>query len=324
MLTPEENTGFTPRDLKWGIIVGFAATTQVFEPMKDTKINAIAHYFHANIQRIKSMLVTPTLIGDLTMDIQRCYDFAELQLTKTLTDPLVRDFSIANPEIAVLANSIFHKNNSEMDEAEKQGGDLWNKFILDSLNRGTAPVIILQGTGSGVGLDAMLSAAITGTWTAYETMAGDLWETALNIHPNTLAELRGKKKRHQNISPDEDDDDKENKKSVLLSEILRFQFDLRNNMGSVHRRQRLFDRLSGIREAYAQAFSKDYADIDKALAAQGIDALNAVRNLIVHRTGIVDDNYERKCKYLPVPKAELGEPLLLDGEITTDLMISEL
>ena len=190
MLTPEENTGFTPRDLKWGIIVGFAATTQVFEPMKDTKINAIAHYFHANIQRIKSMLVTPTLIGDLTMDIQRCYDFAELQLTKTLTDPLVRDFSIANPEIAVLANSIFHKNNSEMDEAEKQGGDLWNKFILDSLNRGTAPVIILQGTGSGVGLDAMLSAAITGTWTAYETMAGDLWETALNIHPNTLAELR--------------------------------------------------------------------------------------------------------------------------------------
>jgi hypothetical protein len=207
-----------------------------------------------------------------------------------------------------------------MDEGEKQGGDLWNKFIIDSLNRGTAPVIILQGTGSGVGLDAMLSAAITGTWTAFETMAGDLWETALNVHPNILAQLRGKKKR-QDAGPDEDDDDKENKKYVPLSEILRFQYDLRNNMGSVHRRQRLFDRLSGIREAYSQAFSKDFADVDKALSPQGIDALNAVRNLIVHRSGVVDQDYERKCKYLPVPKAELGKPILLDGEITRGLML---
>src|SRR4051795_12792316 len=33
----------------------------------------------------------------------------------------------------------------------------------------------------------MLTAPVTGTWTAIEALVGDLWETALNCHPKTLA-----------------------------------------------------------------------------------------------------------------------------------------
>lgn len=322
MLTPDD-VNPPIHDLKWGHIVGFAATTQVFPPMKNPEINAIADNFHTNIQRIKSMLVTPTLIGDLTMDIQRCYDYAELQITKTISDPILREFSQAPAEIAKLANSIFHLNNKEMIEAQEQGGPAWEEYFLASLNRGTAPVIMLQITASGAGLEAMLSGAITGTWTAYETMAGDLWETAVNVHPKTLAELKGKKKRKEN--PDDEDEEtvspKENLKQVLLSEILRHQYDIRNKMGSVHREQRRFDTLSGIREAYRMAFCKKYADVDAALDDKSIDAVNAVRNLIVHRSGIVDQDYEKQSKFLPIPKAKQGEPILLDGEIAMDLMI---
>jgi len=80
-------------------------------------------------------------------------------------------------------------------------------------------------------------------------MAGDLWETAVNIHPSVLAELRGKRKRQESQSQASEADDKESRKFVQLSEILRHQFDIRNKMGSVHRNQRRFDSLTGIREA---------------------------------------------------------------------------
>jgi hypothetical protein len=86
---------------------------------------------------------------------------------------------------------------------------------------------MLQGTPSGVGLEAMLSSALTGTWTAFETMAGDLWETAVNIHPAVLAELRGKRKRQENPPQDSETDEKESRKFVQLSEVLRHDFDLR-------------------------------------------------------------------------------------------------
>jgi hypothetical protein len=324
MLSPDDPKTYPVHDLKWGEIVGFAATSQVPPQFKSEKIAFVAGNFYNNIQRIKYMLVTPTLIGDLTMDIQRCVDFAEFTVTKSMSDPIIRDYSTLPDEVTKLANQIFHMNNNEMFEAQAQaqGGDAWEKFYLASLNRGTQPVMLLQGTPSGVGLEAMLSSALTGTWTAFETMAGDLWEVALNIHPSILAELRGKRKRPENRTPDSNAEDKESQKSVQLSEILRYQFDLREKMGSVHRNQRRFDSLSGIREAYRLAFSRNYEIIDEAVDYNGLDALNAVRNLIVHKAGIVDREYLKRADTLNIPVAEVGKPILLDGNLVMEMMIS--
>jgi hypothetical protein len=321
MLTPDDHKTYPTHDLKWGEIVGFAATNQVLEEFKNLEIGAIADNFNNNIQRIKSMLVTPTLIGDLTMDIQRCVDFAEFTVTKTMRDPIIRDYSMLPNDVTKLADHLFHTNNNEMFEAQEQGGDRWQEFYLASLNRGTQPVIMLQGTPSATGLEAMLSSALTGTWTAFETMAGDLWETALNLHPAILAELRGKKKRDGKTEPDPSEPS-ESLRHVQLSEVLRYQFDLRNKMGSVHRNQRRFDNLTGIREAYRLAFSKDAVEIDRGIDYNGLDALNAVRNLIVHRAGIVDREYKKRAGYLKIPDAAIGNPILLDGQITMEMMIS--
>jgi hypothetical protein len=322
MSSPDDFTTYPVHDLKWGEIVGFAATNQVMPEFKHQEIASIANNFNNNIQRIKQMLVTPTLVGDLTMDIQRCVDFAEYTITKSVSDPITRDYSKLPQKITTLANQIFHMNNDEMFKAQAQGGDVWREFYLASLNRGTQPVIMLQRTPSGVGLEAMLSSALTGTWTAFETMAGDLWETAVNIHPSVLAELRGKRKRQESQSQASEADDKESRKFVQLSEILRHQFDIRNKMGSVHRNQRRFDSLTGIREAYRLAFCRNYETIDEALDYNGLDALNAVRNLIVHRAGIVDREYLKRADTLKIPTAEIGEPILLDGNLTMELMIS--
>jgi hypothetical protein len=45
--------------------------------------------------------------------------------------------------------------------------------------------------------------------------------------------------------------------------------------------------------------------------------------LIVHRAGIVDQTYYDKSKYLTViPKAEIGDPILLNGSRVSALMLA--
>ena len=92
---------------------------------------------------------------------------------------------------------------------------------------------------STLGHEAWLGSQITGTWTAFEAMAGDLWEAALNYKPRELAKLSGSK--HGKDS-----------KQIGLDQIQRYNFDLSTHMGTIFvgTNKYQFDRLSGIREAY--------------------------------------------------------------------------
>jgi hypothetical protein len=321
-----------PRDLKWGVLVGFAAVTPKLPDLKDksSPLNAVADNFLRNIQRINWMILAPSLVGDLTINIQRCFDLAEVTLTGTMNTTIMS--SAQHPrqtEIAALAQRIFHQDHQEKFRAV--GTPQWGEFILASLEQGTQPVQMIAGTGAPArqGLEAMLSSCVTGTWTAFETMAGDLWEAALNIHPSGLAELKGKRKRlfkggaledEPPSSDDEESDDTHSIKSVPLSEIMRHGYRIEHRMGSVLRTRRRFDHLAGIREAYALAFPNKAEEIDKLLKYDGLDALNAVRNLLVHRSGIVDRTYERKARILQIPTAPVGSEIFLDGEIIKEMM----
>jgi hypothetical protein len=231
-------------------------------------------------------------------------------------------------EISALAQQIFHLNNREILGAV--GTPQYEQFVLNAIDQGTQPVQMLAGGAPArQGLEAMLSSCMTGTWTAFETMAGDLWETALNMHPKGLAELQGKRKRllkgaeidsDAAANSEQDDSDGANLKSVPLNEILRHEFKIEHRMGSVLRTRQRFDHLAGIREAYSLAFSRKADDIDVMLKQDSLDAVNAVRNLIVHRSGVVDQTYERKAKFLKIPTSPIGFPIFLDGEIVRKLM----
>jgi hypothetical protein len=223
---------------------------------------------------------------------------------------------------------IFHLNTQGILGA--MGTAEYEQFVMNAIDYGTQPVVLLASRGAPArnGLEAMLSSCITGIWTAFETMAGDLWEAALNVHPSGLAELKGKRKRLLKDSDDtdapaadnQDDTDAANIKSVPLNEILRHQFKIEDKMGSVLRTRRRFDHLAGIKEAYALAFHKKSELIDGLLQQKAIEALNVVRNLIVHRSGIVDQTYDRKARSLGIPTASIGSPIFLDGQIVRDLM----
>src|SRR5208282_4159608 len=102
--------------------------------------------------------------------------------------------------------------------------------------------------------------------------------------------------------------------------IIRPEYKIADRMGSVLRTRRRFDHFAGIPEAYALAFHNKADGVDKLLKYDGLDALNAVRNLLVHRSGIVDRTYERKARILQIPTAPVGSEISLDGVIIKEMM----
>ena len=140
-------------------------------------------------------------------------------------------------------------------------------------------------------VEAQLLSVILGIWTAFEVLAGDLWEQALNCHPKILADLKGNQNRISGKKPN---------RKIKVREDARFS------------------SLDGIRQAYSCAFPNSNAGtIDKILSSNALDTANLTRNLIVHKSAIVDAKYLDDCKsrgVKPLP-AKLGKQIMVDGHL---------
>jgi hypothetical protein len=216
---------------------------------------------------------------------------------------------------------------------------------LETLKYGTW---VLQQCSSALtfGIDAWLSALLLGTWTAFETLAGDLWVASVNAQPQYLAGLTGAADRidgaagakpepekagraadDENGEKSADDDPCEpfgDKKVALglMCKLTRGDYDLHSKMGHllVETERVKFTSLKSIREAYSLAFSEKVKRarthrIDAALAAPSLNALSAVRNLIVHKAGVADAAYVEDRKVAPTaPVLKEKEAIQLNGE----------
>ena len=176
------------------------------------------------------------------------------------------------------------------------------------LQRST-PFLAAVAVTLDAGVEAWLSAQIVNSWTAFETLAGDLWEAALNSHPHGLSDLKGK-----NV---------QGEKTVQIGLLQKYSFDVSKAMGALLKEKRPFDRLEDIRENYELAFYTDVAKISEALSNDLLDTLSSVRNLLVHRGGVVDERYLRRTKNLQLaPQAVIGERIKLDGDIVERLSLA--
>ena len=288
--------------------------------IKTTELEMVVKVFRYNMARVRMMMIMPAQVGDLGLRIQRCLDLAEFEATGKLP-------RIAAPTVGQIAQNfdqIWTATVAE-DSLIKKDSARWDQHVFDSLVKGLDPVVVLGNSGPTGGFQAMFASFIISTWTAIETMAGDLWETALNVHPQKLSRLAGSAKRLRKtnkssvIWPTPRISESESK-AVPLDLVQMHQFDLREKMGSVLRGRFGFSTLDGIREAYSSAFDRNYTDIDAALSNDALDALSAVRNVIVHRAAIADAEYARRAKYLPLPFRKEGIPIILEGKITVGLI----
>lgn len=180
---------------------------------------------------------------------------------------------------------------------------------------------IVPVVGAGVveqGVDALLYSLVTGAWSSFETLASELWEGAVNAHPQTLAYLRGRTQGRFTVDSSQKAAPSDQGRTIRLDDLERFNYAISEKMGTIHVEagKVSFDSLSGIREAYAAAFSSDYTSIDDPLKYEILDVASQVRHVIVHRAGKIDEDYLRKTQHLTTaPTGEVNQTLQLDGEV---------
>jgi hypothetical protein len=255
------------------------------------------------------------------------------------------------------------------DSKEQAGGDdepkeyrLLFGDLLDQSQMETSADIIFdmrtlmlfheRWSGLFDGVESVLTSMVVGAWTAFETLAGDLWIEAVNEFPSELAPLTGSPDRIHNYNPvasftdntdiekggsskpEEEEDHaavRSSGKKIPLSDLhklTRGSYEISDKMGELllFSGHVQFKTLTDIRLAYSLAFSEKYKKarpygIDESLANKGLDALSKVRNLLVHRSGVADRQYLRETKHLDLaPKLEITKRLVLDGEVTKKLI----
>ncbi len=261
------------------------------EPHRNTCLIPVAEAFHGNLTRLFS----------LPMSLMGMFAQGKASVTKTMGTQETTSETWANTNDIFVAMS---------ELTPKFGG--WFTHLMEM--------------------------QIVACWTAFETLAGDLWVAAVNAQPSPLAMLsgsrtriskgKGKRSDEAKFSPDESNapqDDKE----VSLSDIMRLSrgtYDISHCMGSLLKRRFKFTSLSGIRRAYGAAFDpkrqRELTEVlDGVLADSSFDALSAVRNLIVHKSGVADDDYLEDMKSAPAaPKLTIGQRLSVSGRLVCDLI----
>ena len=260
----------------------------------------------------------PAQVGNVTIKLHDTYMRSIFDVTGGL------DGNNVTPEqhkkIDLRSNEIFAEIAEEKLRLQKTAD--WDAHVYKNLTDGLIAVELMGADPHSVGmLQASMMSYVTTGWTIIETMSGDLWETALNAHPSSLANLTGSPKRLKGGQINKSSQASKESKSVQLDDISKHRFDISNKMGTILRTKFEFASLDGIREAYACAFTERSAQIDRALIDKSLDALNAVRNVIVHRDAQADSEYIRKIKFLSsIPKAEIGQHILLDGDVVVGLL----
>jgi hypothetical protein len=289
--------------------------------LKHQILGPVSDSMRFNSSRVRLLLLLPSSVGGFVKRLQRCLDVAEFEVTGTINK------TAPNMQSDVLQR--FHELLGQvLSEGEKlRGTPEWDKNVLQYHSDALEWVAAMADTPIGMlTFMPMFSAQLIGMWTAIESLFGDLWEAALNAHPAQLATLKGSPSRIKRLHATTKSNATSNSrpsesKQVPLDSIESHQFDIRTKMGTILRQRFEFTKLASVREAYSSAFDHKSSRIDAALGSNSLDALSAMRNVLVHKAGRADDEYVKRCAYLPtLPKTPKSQPILLNGKIIVGLI----
>lgn len=142
------------------------------------------------------------------------------------------------------------------------------RFMLDALSSGTM----------GAAADELILQGEVLAWSALESLARDVFETALNRHPEQVLELLRDPVARQRLPA-----------KFALEELATLGFDLSSTLGSVLTSHQDFSDLRTIRAILPLTLGSD--EVAAALADPRLWALSQRRHLILHRRGVVDRRF---------------------------------
>ncbi len=298
----------------------------------DSEIARIASSFKENMRRVVRLLeLSPVLAGWVGAFVA-CDARADFEAFGVpIRSP---DSKVLDPERTERADTIRRERFAREFPDFKKDRSETPQVILD---RGMEYIIQLRNVVPQIvaGLDVVLASSITGSWTAFEVLAGDLWVAAVNAHPHTLSVMKGKLVNWEipKAARGTEDTNREsgNKKGgetgpqISVKWLEFHNYNVSQKMGTLLRQRKTadFQTVWDIREAYARAFESDYSAIRNSLADESLDHLSALRNVLVHKAGKADDKFVEDiagCEHF----ASISErdPVILDGEIVADLVWS--
>lgn len=159
--------------------------------------------------------------------------------------------------------------------------------------------------------EEVLKSILIQNWTATEVLLGDLWEAAVNECPEELA-----------FPPQKNPKDPE--KVVSVKSLSKYGFNPSEKMGSLLKETMNFQTLDGARNAYRRTFWKHEKPIHRAILDSSLTRLSLVRNIIVHRAGIIDEMFLKGAKDVPllapISAPGAGRHIDLDGEMVQNLL----
>lgn len=254
-----------------------------------------AEIFKANMMRVRNLgALLPDTVYQIAI-MTRIDDVARASLGRPIELPgRVRGAPPADQ--ALIDERLFQYEawpKITADEAWQDGHDL-------------VRLVVSQNPHHNRGVQALLGAMLQETWSAFEGGLIDTWTTAINLSPDPLG---------KNMLAGE--------KSLPVSYLERYAFNVTNNLGDIIKdipgRVDLAS-FSGIKKAYSAAFANEwdpsemFAQFDPLLSH-----FEAVRHLLAHRAGRVDNRFLRRVQTSTTLKGfEVGQTLPLDGEMVSE------
>lgn len=137
------------------------------------------------------------------------------------------------------------------------------------------------------GSRSLVYAGYMSTWTAFECLSKDIWIGLLNDEPTRFGHPSFR------VLPEfGNENDGLSRKAIEIGLLARYGFDLRRSVGTILSARFDFTSAKGISRAYEAAFGK-LEVIDRLRSDNRMKLLEATRNLIAHRAGIVDQEFTR-------------------------------
>jgi hypothetical protein len=160
---------------------------------KTTELQPIADFFKGRCARLRSLMQLPAQVGNVTIKMRDTYVRSVFEVTGAFDTDNLTSEQVA--KIDARSNELFAAMIDETMRLKERSD--WDAHAHKQLIDGLVSVETTMGKdGSSIGaLQASLMSYLTTGWTIIETMSGDLWEAALNIHPSSLANLNGAPKR---------------------------------------------------------------------------------------------------------------------------------
>jgi len=309
MAEPANDGAEDVRESLWGgLRYGMRSLDQYIERCSINSLKELANRLWETVDRIRFMLIIPErfLIHQQIMLRQLSKHLWAALKTETVKpfDSLTDDEKKAYE--AALKESV-EKDAGDM-EWEKLF-DEWTRMAIQEKPR------VIEIHKMEEAYKSLLYSGLIWAWISFEVFASDLWEAVVNM---SAGKVRSRILRSVSAA----------RPTIKVDYIAKYNLDLRGRLGTVMRDGCDFTSLEGIQKAYAVVFPKSQS-ISDALGKTELMQLEASRHLIVHRSGIVDDEFLRKTNLklkkgheLPITDKQVLDYCNLTVEVALALLVA--